>query len=66
MEMKARLISSVQNVGIAIAVLQGDTLAAKSITYVNDLQTRNFFLATANVAQSGEPATFGLRFSYKY
>ena len=29
---------SVQSVGIAIAVLQGDTLAAKSITYVNDLQ----------------------------
>jgi hypothetical protein len=28
--------------------------------------TRNFFLATANVAQSGEPATFGLRFSYRY
>ena len=29
---------SVQNVGIAIAVLSGDSLAAKSITYVNDLQ----------------------------
>lgn len=29
---------SVQNVGIAISVLQGDRLAAKSITYVNDLQ----------------------------
>jgi iron complex outermembrane recepter protein len=28
--------------------------------------TRNFFLETANVAQSGEPATFGIRFSYKY
>jgi iron complex outermembrane recepter protein len=29
---------SVQNVGIAIAVLSGDSLAAKSVTYVNDLQ----------------------------
>src|SRR6202789_781381 len=29
---------SVQNVGIAISVLSGDTLAAKSITVVNDLQ----------------------------
>ena len=29
---------SVQNVGIAISVLSGDTLAAKSITIVNDLQ----------------------------
>jgi len=28
--------------------------------------TRNFFLATANVAQSGTPATFGIRFNYKY
>jgi iron complex outermembrane recepter protein len=29
---------SVQNVGIAISVLSGDSLAAKSVTYVNDLQ----------------------------
>ncbi len=29
---------ALQTVGIAISVLQGDTLAAKSITYVNDLQ----------------------------
>src|ERR1700723_1532264 len=29
---------SVQNVGIAISVLSGDSLAAKSITIVNDLQ----------------------------
>jgi iron complex outermembrane receptor protein len=28
--------------------------------------TRNFFLPTAEVAQAGEPATFGIRFSYKY
>jgi iron complex outermembrane recepter protein len=33
-----RKAESVQNVGIAISVLQGDTLLAKSITYVNDLQ----------------------------
>jgi outer membrane receptor protein involved in Fe transport len=29
---------SLQNVGIAISVLSGESLAAKSITYVNDLQ----------------------------
>jgi iron complex outermembrane recepter protein len=29
---------SVQSVGISIAVLSGDSLAAKSVTYVNDLQ----------------------------
>jgi outer membrane receptor protein involved in Fe transport len=28
--------------------------------------TRNFFLPTAEVGQAGEPATFGLRFNYKY
>jgi iron complex outermembrane recepter protein len=28
--------------------------------------TRNFFLPSAEVAQSGEPATFGVRFNYKY
>jgi outer membrane receptor protein involved in Fe transport len=28
--------------------------------------TRNFFLPTAEVAQAGEPATFGIRVSYKY
>jgi iron complex outermembrane receptor protein len=28
--------------------------------------TRNFFLPGTNVAQAGEPATFGIRFSYKY
>jgi len=28
--------------------------------------TRNFFLPTAEVAQVGEPATFGIRVSYKY
>jgi hypothetical protein len=28
--------------------------------------TRNFFLPSAEVAQAGEPATFGIRFSYKY
>jgi outer membrane receptor protein involved in Fe transport len=28
--------------------------------------TRNFFLNTANVAQAGNPATFGIRFNYKY
>ena len=33
-----RKVESVQNVGIAISVLPGDSLAAKSITYVNDLQ----------------------------
>jgi outer membrane receptor protein involved in Fe transport len=28
--------------------------------------TRNFFLPTSEVAAAGEPATFGLRFTYKY
>ncbi|MGB6354931.1 MAG: TonB-dependent receptor, partial [Steroidobacteraceae bacterium] len=28
--------------------------------------TRNFFLPSAEVAQAGEPATFGIRVSYKY
>jgi iron complex outermembrane receptor protein len=28
--------------------------------------TRNFFLPTAEVAQAGEPATFGIRVSYSY
>ena len=28
--------------------------------------TRNFFLPTSQVAAAGEPATFGVRFSYKY
>jgi iron complex outermembrane receptor protein len=28
--------------------------------------TRNFFLPTSEVAAAGEPATFGVRFSYKY
>jgi outer membrane receptor protein involved in Fe transport len=28
--------------------------------------TRNFFLPTAEVAQPGDPAMFGLRFNYKY
>jgi iron complex outermembrane recepter protein len=28
--------------------------------------TRNFFLPTAEIAQAGEPATFGIRFNYKY
>jgi outer membrane receptor protein involved in Fe transport len=28
--------------------------------------TRNFFLPSAEVAQAGEPATFGVRFNYKY
>ncbi|MGD0503230.1 MAG: TonB-dependent receptor [Steroidobacteraceae bacterium] len=29
-------------------------------------ETRNFFLPGTNVAQAGEPATFGIRFTYKY
>src|SRR6204780_4400496 len=33
-----RRVESAQNVGIAISVLQGDSLAAKSVTYINDLQ----------------------------
>ena len=28
--------------------------------------TRNFFLPGTEIAQAGEPATFGIRFSYKY
>ena len=28
--------------------------------------TRNFFLPTSQVAAAGEPATFGVRFSYKF
>jgi outer membrane receptor protein involved in Fe transport len=28
--------------------------------------TRNFFLPGTEIAQAGEPATFGIRFSYAY
>jgi hypothetical protein len=28
--------------------------------------TRNFFLPSAELAQAGQPATFGIRVSYKY
>ena len=42
------------------------TLWGRNIFNRNYDVTRNFFLASANVAQSGEPATFGVRFSYRH
>jgi len=46
---------SVQNVGIAISVLSGDSLAAKSITYVNDLQNSIPSLQVEPAFGSGQP-----------
>ncbi len=42
------------------------TLWGRNIFNRNYDVTRNFFLATSNVAQAGAPATFGIRFSYRY
>jgi outer membrane receptor protein involved in Fe transport len=46
---------SVQNVGIAISVLSGDSLAAKSVTYVNDLQNAVPSLQVEPAFGSGQP-----------
>jgi iron complex outermembrane recepter protein len=46
---------SVQNVGIAISVLSGESLAAKSITYVNDLQNATPSLQAEPAFGSGQP-----------
>jgi iron complex outermembrane receptor protein len=46
---------SVQNVGIAISVLSGETLAAKSVTYVNDLQNATPSLQVEPAFGSGQP-----------
>jgi iron complex outermembrane recepter protein len=46
---------SVQNVGIAISVLSGDSLAAKSVTYVNDLQNATPSLQVEPAFGSGQP-----------
>lgn len=42
------------------------TLWGRNIFDRNYDVTRNFFLQSAEVAQAGEPATFGIRVSYKY
>ncbi len=46
---------SAQNVGIAISVLSGESLAAKSITYVNDLQNAVPSLQVEPAFGSGQP-----------
>ena len=46
---------SAQNVGIAMSVLPGDSLAAKSITYVNDLQNAMPSLQVEPAFGSGQP-----------
>src|ERR1700735_3113264 len=46
---------SVQNVGIAISVLSGESLAAKSVTYVNDLQNATPSLQVEPAFGSGQP-----------
>lgn len=46
---------SVQNVGIAISVLSGASLAAKSVTYVNDLQNATPSLQVEPAFGSGQP-----------
>lgn len=46
---------SVQNVGIAISVLSGDSLAAKSVAYVNDLQNATPSLQVEPAFGSGQP-----------
>jgi iron complex outermembrane recepter protein len=46
---------SVQTVGIAISVLSGDSLAAKSVTYVNDLQNAVPSLQVEPAFGSGQP-----------
>jgi outer membrane receptor protein involved in Fe transport len=46
---------SVQNVGIAISVISGESLAAKSVTYVNDLQNATPSLQVEPAFGSGQP-----------
>src|SRR5450631_724863 len=50
-----RRIESLQNVGIAISVLSGQSLADKSITYVNDLQNATPSLQIEPAFGSGQP-----------
>src|ERR1700734_3181343 len=50
-----RKTESVQDVGIAISVLSGASLAAKSITYVNDLQNATPNLQVEPAFGSGQP-----------
>lgn len=50
-----RRTESAQNVGIAISVLSGQSLADKSITYVNDLQNATPSLQIEPAFGSGQP-----------
>lgn len=50
-----RRTESLQNVGIAISVLSGQTLADKSISYVNDLQNATPSLQIEPAFGSGQP-----------
>lgn len=50
-----RRTESLQNVGIAISVLSGQSLADKSITYVNDLQNATPSLQIEPAFGSGQP-----------
>jgi iron complex outermembrane recepter protein len=49
-----RRTESLQNVGIAISVLSGQSLADKSITFVNDLQNATPSLQIQGSADSGQ------------
>jgi outer membrane receptor protein involved in Fe transport len=50
-----RRVESLQNVGISISVLSGQSLADKSITYVNDLQNATPSLQIEPAFGSGQP-----------
>jgi outer membrane receptor protein involved in Fe transport len=50
-----RRVESLQDVGIAISVLSGESLADKSITYVNDLQNATPSLQIEPAFGSGQP-----------
>jgi outer membrane receptor protein involved in Fe transport len=57
------------NANLSLAPAAGPwtfTLWGRNIFNRNYDETRNFFLPGTNVAQSGEPATFGIRFSWKH
>lgn len=57
------------NANLSIAPAGGPwvfTVWGRNIFNKNYDITRNFFLPSAEVAQAGEPATFGIRFSYRY
>ncbi len=57
------------NANLSLAPARGPwtlTLWGRNIFNKSYDVTRNFFLPGTEIAQAGEPATFGIRFSYKY